>query len=125
MPKGNGKCTTVLLFYDLFFIQQKCLKLHIYTNAVVKCHWATVCKTVRPMLSDRCLYCLSVCRSVTVYYGETVGWINMSVGTEVGLAPGHIVLDGDPAPPPRKGLSSPHFLAHVCCGQTVADLGNC
>ena len=23
--------------------------------------WATVCKTVRPMLSDRCLSCLSVC----------------------------------------------------------------
>jgi len=23
--------------------------------------WATVCKTVRPMLLDRCLSCLSVC----------------------------------------------------------------
>jgi len=27
--------------------------------------------------------------------------------TEVDLGPGHIVLDGDPAPSPRKGLSSP------------------
>jgi len=28
----------------------------------------------------------------------------MPLGTEVlGLSPGHIVLDGDPAPPPRKG----------------------
>ena len=26
--------------------------------------WATVCKTVRPMLSDRCPLCLSVCLSV-------------------------------------------------------------
>jgi len=35
--------------------------------------WATVCKTVRPMLSDRCLSCLSVCLSVTlVYCGQTV-----------------------------------------------------
>jgi len=26
----------------------------------------------------------------------------MPLGTEVGLGPGHIVLDGDPAPPKRK-----------------------
>jgi len=34
--------------------------------------------------------------------------------------PGHIVLDGDPAPPLKKG-AQPHpiFLAHVCCGQTA------
>ena len=30
----------------------------------------------------------------------------MPFGTEVGLGPGHILLDGDPAPPPRKGHSS-------------------
>ena len=37
----------------------------------------------------------------------------MQLGTEVGLGPGHIVLDGDPAPLP-KGHSSlpPHFSAH-------------
>jgi len=27
------------------------------------------------------------------------GWIKMPLGTEVGLCPGDIVLDGDPAPP--------------------------
>jgi len=44
----------------------------------------------------------------------------MPLGTEVGLGPGNIVLDGDPAPPTRKGgAQHPHFLAHVCCGQTV------
>jgi len=42
----------------------------------------------------------------------------MSLGMEVGLDPGHIVLDGDPAPPPEKG-HSPQFSAHVCCGQTA------
>jgi len=30
-------------------------------------------------------------------YGQTVGWIKMPLGKEVGLGPGHIVLDGDPA----------------------------
>ena len=29
---------------------------------------ATVCKMVPPMLSDRCLSCLSVCLSVTLVY---------------------------------------------------------
>ena len=44
----------------------------------------------------------------------------MKLGTEVGLGPGHIVLDGDPAPHlPKKGHSSAHFLAHVYCGQTA------
>jgi len=44
--------------------------------------------------------------SVTmVYCGQTVGWIKMKLGTEVGLDPGHIVLDGDLAP--QKGTQSP------------------
>ena len=54
-----------------------------------------------------CLSC-PVCLSVTlVYCGQTVGWIKMKLGTPVGLDPGHIVLDGDPAPPHPKG-HSPH-----------------
>ena len=36
---------------------------------------------------------------------------------KVGFGPGHIVLDGDLALP-KKG-HSPHFLAHVYCGQTA------
>jgi len=39
----------------------------------------------------------------------------MPLGTEVGLGPGHIVLDGDPAPSPEG--AHPQFSAHVCCGQ--------
>ena len=42
----------------------------------------------------------------------------MSLGTDVGLGPGDTVLDGDPAPP-WKGHSTPHFSAHVYCGQTA------
>jgi len=33
----------------------------------------------------------------------------MVLGMEVGLGPGHIVLDGDPAPPPKKQGHNPHF----------------
>ena len=64
------------------------------------------------MLSDRC-HCLSVCRSVVlVYYGQTVAWIKMSLGTEVDLAPGHIVLDGDP-PRAAKGAHQPRTFRHM------------
>jgi len=40
----------------------------------------------------------------------------MTLGTEVRLGPGHIVLDGDLATP--RG-TAPEFSAHVYCGQTV------
>ena len=44
--------------------------------------------------------------SAHVYCGQTAGWIKMALGMGVGLGsgtPGHILLDGDPAP---------QFLAH-------------
>jgi len=39
----------------------------------------------------------------------------MPLGTEIGLGPGHIVLDGDSAPPPtERGTAAPlQFSAHV------------
>ena len=53
--------------------------------------------------------------------GQTAGCIKMPLGTEVGLSPGNFVVDGDPAPLPKKGRSpSPQFSAHVYCGQTAA-----
>jgi len=39
----------------------------------------------------------------------------MKLGMQVGLVPGQIVLDGDPAPLPQKGGRAP-----ICCGQMVA-----
>ena len=42
----------------------------------------------------------------------------MKLGMQVGLGPGHTVLDGDPAPLPKKE-TDPQFSAHVCCGQTA------
>ena len=41
--------------------------------------------------------------STHVYCSQTVGWIKMALGMEVGLGPGHIVLNGDPAPLPKRG----------------------
>jgi len=64
-----------------------------------------------------CPVCLSVmsCLSVTfVYCGQTVGWIKMKLGKEVGLGPGLIVSDGKPAPP----KSTRQFSAYVRCVQT-------
>jgi len=46
---------------------------------------------------------------VTATAGDrTVGWIKMKLGMKVGLGPGHIVLDGDPALP-RRGTAVPNF----------------
>jgi len=41
------------------------------------------------MLSEHCPVCLSVCPCVMlVYCGQTVGWIKMKLGTDVGLGLG-------------------------------------
>ena len=56
--------------------------------------------------------------SAHVYCGQTAAWIKMPLGTEVGLGPDAIMLDGDPAPVPKIGAESPpQFSAHVYCGQ--------
>ena len=49
----------------------------------------------------------------------------MKLGMQVGLVPGHVVLDGDPAAPTERGIAVPLFSAHVYCGQTVAHLSYC
>ena len=63
--------------------------------------WTTVTSNGLPYATEplSCLSCLFV---TLVFCGQTVGWIRIPLGTEVGLGPGDIVLDGDPAPP-RKG----------------------
>ena len=72
--------------------------------------------TIGPLCCLSCVSC-PVCLSVTlVCCGQTVGWIKMKRGIEVGLGLCHTVLDGDSAPP--KG-HSPQFSARVRCGQTA------
>jgi len=70
------------------------------------CYRTVVCLSVLSSLSHPVL-------SVTwVYCGQTVGPIKMKLGVQVYVGPGHIVLDGDPAPPPQTGDFRP-----TCCGQ--------
>ena len=52
------------------------------------------------------LSCLS---ATLVYCAQTVGWIKVPLGMEVGLGPGHILLDGDPAPSMERGTAFPTF----------------
>jgi len=57
---------------------------------------------------DLC-HCTVSCLSVTLANcGQTVGWIKMPLGNfgmEVGLGPGDVVLDGDPAPRPKGHIA--------------------
>ena len=51
--------------------------------------------------------------SAHVCCGQTAGCIRIPLCIEVGLDPGDIVLDGDPAPfPHRKGTAARQFSAH-------------
>jgi len=64
------------------------------------------------MLSDSCLSVPScpVLSVTLVHCGQTVGRVKMKLGMQVGLGPGHTVLDGDPAPPPHRGAEPrPNF----------------
>jgi len=47
--------------------------------------------------------------SAHICCGQTAGRIKMPIDTEVGFGPGNFVLDGDPAPLPKKGAESPNF----------------
>ena len=70
-----------------------------------KHYWPTVCKNGSPYaIRPLTLVCLSV---TLVHCGQTVGWIKMKLGMEVGLGPGHTAADGDPIPTPKSGHSSP------------------
>ena len=61
------------------------------------CDWVTV-YAIGP------LSCLSVLSVTLVYCCQTVRWIKVQLGVQVGLGPGHIVLDGDPAPLSQRGM---------------------
>ena len=84
--------------------------------------FAICCRTVV------CPVCLSVLSVTLVYCGQMIGWIKMKLDLQVGIAPGHIVLDGDSAPPPPKGHSPPIFGPYLlrqngCMDQDVTWYG--
>ena len=87
----------------------------------------TVCKTVRPMLSDRCLSVselsvLFVCLSVSdVGVLCPNGWIDQDETWHAGRprpSP-HCIRWGPSSPSPKKG-GAPHLSAHICYGQMAA-----
>jgi len=41
--------------------------------------------------------------------GQTVGWIKIPLGKEIGLGPGHIMLAGDPVGAQPPTAAPPHF----------------
>ena len=86
--------------------------------------WAIFGRTVTSNCSPYATGPLS-CLSVTLmYYGQTAGWIKMPLDIEVGLGPGHIVLDGNPALPNEKGHSSPPLTFSVY-GRSRINRGPC
>jgi len=60
--------------------------------------------------------------SVHVCCGQAAGWIKMPLGMEVDLGPGDIVLDENPARPP-KGGTAPPILAHMLWPNGCMDQG--
>jgi len=82
--------------------------------------WATVCKTVRPMLSVRCLSCLSVCPVCDVGALWPNGWTDQDETWNAGRPRPwpHCASWGSSSPTPKG--HSPQFLAHICCGQMAA-----
>ena len=60
-----------------------------------------------------------------VAIGQAAGWIRIPLGTQVGLGPCDIVLDGDPASPVHEeGHSNPsHFSAHFALSDCYSYLG--
>ena len=112
-----GDCNNILLC-KVFNIKFSLLSVELF--------WATVCKTVRPILSDRCHVCPVVAVCCPVGYVCNVGvllpngWTDQDETWHAGRPrPGHIALDGNPGPPPPKG-HSPQFSAHICCGKMAA-----
>ena len=82
--------------------------------------WATVCKTVRPMLSDRCLFCvpcLSICPVCDVGVLWPNGWMDQDETWQGGRPrPWSHCVRWRPSSPPVKGHNT-QFLIHICCGQ--------
>jgi len=103
----------------------------IYTVYGKMCHYifASIC----PMLTDfgrpfvkRFALCYQtvvcpVCDVGTLWpqfsahicCGQTAGWIKMALGMEVGLGPGHIVLDGDQLSATESGTAVSSTFRHM------------
>ena len=75
-----------------------------FVKRFAPCYQTVVCLSCLSVLS----VCLSVLSETFVHCGQTVGRIKMKLGLQVGLGPGHILLDGTQLPLP-KGAQPPNF----------------
>jgi len=74
---------------------------------LVRGFWATVCKTVRPMLSVRCLSVLSVCNLGVLWPNS---WTDQDETWHAGRPrPWPHCVRWGPSPPPLKGHSPSNF----------------
>jgi len=82
----------------------------------------TVTVTVRPMLRDLCPVSINSLSVTLVYCGQAVRWNKMQLGTEEGLDPYGIVLDGEPAP---LGIGAQQPSPPNFSTLPIARLSNC
>jgi len=82
----------------------------IYNMCLPFCNvfWATVCKTSRRMLSDRCLSCLSCLWRWCIVIKQLDGSRWHLYGGRPGLRP-HCARWGPSSPSPEKGSQPPNF----------------
>jgi len=72
-------------------------------------HYSADCDDSLYAIRSLCV-CLSYLSVTLVYCGQTVGWIKIKFGMDVGLVTGHIVLDGDAAADVDENANRWHFL---------------
>jgi len=87
-------------WYDCTFQGDSCRRFgRPFAKWFALCHQNVACLSVCPVLSVTFVHC-----------GQTIGRIKVKLGMQIGLGPGHIVLDGDQLPLPQRGTAiSPNF----------------
>ena len=86
-------------------------------------NWATVCKTVRPMLSDRCpILSCPVCPVCNVGALWPSGWTDQDDTWHAGRPRPwpHCVRWRPSSPSPKEAQPFPQVSDHICCGQMAA-----
>jgi len=80
--------------------------------------WATVCQTVRSVLSDRCRSLCPDCPVCNVGVLWPNGWMDQAETWHAGRTrPGLHCVRWKPSSPSPKVAEPPQLSAHICCGQ--------
>ena len=91
-------------------------------NMVNIIYWETVCKTFRPMLSDRCLSCLSVCPVCDVRALWPNGWTDQDETWHAGRPrPWAHCIRRRPSSPSPKGAQPPIFGPYLLLPNGCVD----